>query len=97
MAKRIKLGIYDQSAEKFALVDAYFFISITYVIVDMFKWFFYFNILILCVIYIIQNLLQGIWNADHPNYEKDDVQPTTSVPIVDANHLVKYITEEVPD
>ena len=53
LAKRIKLGIYDQSAGKFTLADAYFFVSITCVIVDMFKWFFYFNILTLCVIYII--------------------------------------------
>ena len=99
LAKRIKLGIYDQSVEKFALADAYFFVSTTFVVVDMFKWFFYFNILTLCVIYIIQSLLQGIWNADHPNYKDDDDQPTTSVPIVDvdADHLVKYITGEVPE
>ena len=57
LAKRIKLGIYDQSTEKFTLVDAYFFVSITFIVVDMFKWFFYFNILTLCVIYIIQSLL----------------------------------------
>ena len=63
----------------------------------MFKWFFYFNILTLCVIYIIQSLLQEIWNADRPNYEKDDDQPTTSIPIADADHLVKYITGEVPE
>ena len=44
---------------------------------------------------IIQSLLQGIWKADHPNYEEDDDQPTTSVPIADADHLVKYITGEI--
>ena len=97
LAKRIKMGIYDQSIEKFALADAYFIVSITCVIVDMFKWFFYFNFLILCVISIIQSLLQRIWKADHPNYEEDDDQPTTSVPIIDADHLVKYITGEVPE
>ena len=97
LAKRIKLGTYyDQSTGKFALADAYFFVSITCVIVDMFKWFFYFNFLTLCVISIIQSLLEGIWKADHPNYEEDDDQPTMSVPIADADHLVKYITGEVP-
>ena len=46
-------------------------------------------------------MLQEIWKADHPNYEEDDDQPTTSIPIAvadtDADHLVKYITGEVPD
>ena len=48
---------------------------------------------------IIQSLLQGIWKADHPNYEENDDQPTTSIPIADANadHLVKYITREVSE
>ena len=97
LAKRIKLGIYDQSVRKFALVDAYFFVSITCVVVDMFKWFFYFNFLTLCVISIIQSLLQGIWKVDHPNYEEDDDQPTISVLITDADHLVQYITWEIPE
>ena len=95
LAKRIKLDIYDQSVEKFALTDAYFLVSITCVVVDMFKWFFYFKFLIVCVISIIQSLLQWIWKIDHPNYEEDDDQSTTSVPIADADHLVKYITGEV--
>ena len=37
LTKRIKLGIYDQNVGKFTLTDAYFFISITCVVVDMFK------------------------------------------------------------
>ena len=48
---------------------------------------------------IIQSLLEGIWKADHPNYEEDDDQPVTSVPVAeatDANHLVKYVTGEIP-
>ena len=43
-------------------------------------------------------MLQGIWKADHPNYEEDDDQPVTSVPIADAadaDHLVKYVTGEI--
>ena len=56
---------------------------------------FYFNILTFCVIYIIQSPLQGIWKADHPNYEEDDDQSTMIVPITDVDHLVKYITEKV--
>ena len=37
LAKRIELGTYyDQSAGKFALADAYFFVSITFVLVNMF-------------------------------------------------------------
>ena len=40
-------------------------------------------------------MLQEIWKTNHPNYEEDDDQPTTSVPIVDADHLVKYITGDV--
>ena len=57
----------------------------------------YFNFLTLCVISIIQSLLETIWKADHPNYEEDDDQPRLSVPIAeaDADHLVKYITREV--
>ena len=51
----------------------------------------------MCVISIIQSLLEAIWKANHPNYEEDDDQPTTSVPIVAADHLVKYITGEVPE
>ena len=50
---------------------------------------------LMCVISIIQSLLKVIWKADHPNYEKDDDQPTTSVPIAATDHLVKYITGEV--
>ena len=38
LAKRIKLGTYyDQSIGKFTLTDAYFFASITCVLVYMFK------------------------------------------------------------
>ena len=43
----------------------------------------------MCVISIIQSLLEGIWKADHSNYEKDNDQPVTSVPVADADHLVK--------
>ena len=46
---------------------------------------------------IIQSLLEKIWMADHPNYEEDDDQPVTSVPIVDVDHLVKYVTGEIPE
>ena len=58
---------------------------------------FYFNFLTLYVISIIQCLLQGIWKANHPNYDEDDDQPTKSVPIANVDHLVKYITGEVPE
>ena len=51
----------------------------------------------MCVISIIQSLLEAIWKANHPNYEEDDDQPMTSVPIVAADHLVKYVTGEVPE
>ena len=51
----------------------------------------------MCVISIIQSLLEGIWKADHPNYEEDDDQPVTSIPVVDADHLVKYVTWEIPE
>ena len=51
----------------------------------------------MCVISIIQSLLEGIWKANHPNYEEDDDQPATSVPIAAADHLVKYVTGEVPE
>ena len=46
---------------------------------------------------IIQSLLEKIWKADHPNYEEDDHQPVTSVPVADADHLVKYVTGEILD
>ena len=49
----------------------------------------------MCVISIIQSLLEGIWKADHPNYKEDDDQPVTSVPVADADHLVKYVTGEI--
>ena len=54
----------------------------------------------MCVISIIQSLLEDIWKADHPNYEEDDEQPVTSLPIADAgdaDHLVKYVIGEIPD
>ena len=54
----------------------------------------------MCVISIIQSLLEGIWKADHPNYEEDEEQLVTSVPLVDAgdaDHLVKYVTGEIPE
>ena len=51
----------------------------------------------MCVISIRQNLLEGIWKADHSNYEKDDDQSATSVPIIAADHLVKYVTGEIPE
>ena len=51
----------------------------------------------MCVISIIQSLLEGIWKTDHPNYEEDDDQPVTSVPIADVDHLVKYVTGEIPE
>ena len=51
----------------------------------------------MCVISIIQSLLEEIWKADHPNYEEDDDQPVTSIPIADADHLVKYVTGKIPE
>ena len=33
----------------------------------------------------------------HPNYKEDEDQSVTSVPVANANHLVKYITGEVPE
>ena len=54
----------------------------------------------MCVISIIHSLLEDIWKIDHPNYKEDDDQPVTSVPIIDAadaDHLVKYVTEEIPE
>ena len=33
----------------------------------------------------------------HPNYKEDEDQPAISVPIADANHLVKYVTMGVPE
>ena len=45
----------------------------------------------MCVISIIQSLLKGIWKADHPNYEEDEEQPVTNVPLADAgdaDHLL---------
>ena len=44
---------------------------------------------------IIQSLLENIWKADHTNYEEDDEQPVTSLPLADADHLVKYVTGEI--
>ena len=38
----------------------------------------------MCVIFIIQSLLEDIWKADHPNYEEDDDQPMTNVPVANA-------------
>ena len=97
LAKRIKLGTYyDQSTGKFALADAYFFVSITYVLIYICKWFFYFNFQILCVISIIQSLFKAIWKANHPNYEEDEDQLATNVLVADVDHLVKYVTGEVP-
>ena len=59
--------------------------------------FFYFNLSNLTyVISIKQTLLEEIWKTDHPNYEEDDNQPVTSVPVADVDHLVKYVTGEVP-
>ena len=49
----------------------------------------------MCAISIIQSLLKNIWKANHPNYEEDDDQPMTSVPV--ADHLVKYVMGEIPD
>ena len=40
-------------------------------------------------------MLEAIWKTDRPNYEEDEDQPATSVPIASANHLVKYVIEEV--
>ena len=54
----------------------------------------------MCVISIIQSLLKGIWKTDYPNYEEDDDQPVTSVPVADAvdvDHLVKYVIGEIPE
>ena len=88
LSKRIKLGIYiDQSIRKFALTDAYFFASISRVLVCMFKLFFYFDFLTLCFISIIQSLLEGIWKVDHSNYDEDKDQPATSIPVADANYF----------
>ena len=55
---------------------------------------------LMCVISIIQSLLEEIWKVDHPNYEEDDDQPVTSVLIADAanaDHLVKYVTVKIPE
>ena len=41
-------------------------------------------------------MLEEIRKTDHPNYKEDDDQRVTSVPIADADHLVKYMTGEVP-
>ena len=54
----------------------------------------------MCVMSIIQSLLEEIWKADHLNYEEDDDQHVTNVPIADtadADHLVKYVTGEIPE
>ena len=54
----------------------------------------------MCIIFIIQSLLEGIWKADHPNYEEDDDQPVSSIPVADvadADHLVKYVMGEIPE
>ena len=54
----------------------------------------------MCAISIIQSLLEGIWKADHPNYKEDEKQHVTSVPLADAgdaDHLVKYVTGEIPE
>ena len=73
LAKRIKLGIdIDQSAGKFALSGAYLFVSISNVLVCMFKWFFYFDFLTWYFICIIQSLKEGIWKVDHLNYEENE-------------------------
>ena len=42
-------------------------------------------------------MLEKIWKANHPNYDEDKDQHVMSVPIANANHLVKYITGEVPE
>ena len=52
---------------------------------------------LICVISIILSLLEAIWKADHPNYEEDDDQLVTSVPFADTDHLIKYVTREVPE
>ena len=49
----------------------------------------------MCIISIIQTMLEEIWKTDHPNYDEDDDQSVMSVPVTDADHLVKYITGEV--
>ena len=51
----------------------------------------------MCVISIIQTMLEEIWKTDHPNYDEDDDQSVMSVPVTDADHLVKYMTGEVPE
>ena len=59
--------------------------------------FFYFNLSnLMYVISIKQTLLEKIWKTDHPNYEEDDDQPARSVPVADADELVKYVKGEVP-
>ena len=35
--------------------------------------------------------------ADHPNYEEDEEKLATSIPIAKVDHLVKYVTGEVPE
>ena len=52
---------------------------------------------LMCVISIIQSLLEVIWKVDHPNYEKDNNQLATNVPIAAIDHLVKYVMGEVPE
>ena len=60
--------------------------------------FFYFNLSnLMYVISIKQTLLEEIWKTDHPNYEEDDDQPARSVPVADADELVKYVTGEIPE
>ena len=98
LAKRIGLGTYyDKSAGKFALGDAYFFVSITCLSQYVYMIFVFELSNLMCVISIIQSLLEDIWKADHPNYEEDDDQPVTSAPVADADHLVKYVTGEIPE
>ena len=47
------------------------------------------------VISIKQTLLEEIWKTDHPNYEEDDDQPVTSVPVADADHRSEEHTSEL--
>ena len=49
------------------------------------------------MLFLLYRLLQAIGKVDHPNYEEDDDQLVTSVPVADADHLVRYVTREVPE
>ena len=48
----------------------------------------------ICFICIIQTLLENILKVEHPNYEKRELEPGSSLPIAGASDLVQYMIEE---